>query len=215
MKNPTIELYTVDTKQTEFNTYGYLPNVHTVTDANEAVQMFRNLCNKMESRYTTLTNNGCRDIDAYNQKIGGMNRIVVVVDELADLMLLSGKVVEEYIVRLAQKARACGIHLIIATQRPTANVVTGLIKANIPTRVCLKVTSGLDSRIILDRKGGEVLTGHGDMLFLSNGAFEPVRISGCYVSEREIRNIVALIKKHCRTAPQEKRGFMNGIFHRS
>lgn len=199
IKNPFTEIYTVDTKQTEFNEYGRIPNVHNVTDANDAVQMLMRLCNEMERRYKVLTDAQCRDIDEYRESGKTMERIVVVVDELADLMLLSGKTVEQYIVRLAQKARACGIHLVLATQRPTVNVVTGLIKANIPTRVCLKVTSSLDSRIILDRNGGEKLIGHGDMLFLGNGAYEPIRMQGIYLQMDEIKNIVGLSRQYIRT----------------
>lgn len=196
--DPYTRIYTVDTKKTEFAAYSRVPTVHTITEAADAVRMLSQLCAEMEERYDVLEKYGCRDIEELRQKNVAMRRIVVVIDEFADLMGLSAASVERYVVRLAQKARACGIHLVIATQRPTREVVTGLIKSNMPTRICLKVTSGIDSRIILDRKGGEVLTGNGDMLFLGNGAFEPIRIQGCYLEDREIENIANLASNYVR-----------------
>ena len=190
IKNPDIEVIGIDTKRVEFQAFANIPSFHLVTDADRAADMLSGLCNVMENRYEMLTRARAKDIDEYNAKGNKMNPIVVVIDEFADLMLLSGKDVERYVVRLAQKARACGIHLIIATQRPTTDVVTGLIKANIPTRICMKVNSGLDSRIILDRKGGETLMGHGDMLYLGNGDFEPVRIQGAFITPEEEKNVV-------------------------
>lgn len=192
MKNPSLEIYGIDTKATEFANYRRNPAFHFISDAGTAIRTLSKLCVEMDSRYRTLSQHGCRDMESANAKGIDMKPIVVVIDEFADLMLLSGKEVEQYVVRLAQKARACGIHLVIATQRPTADVITGLIKANMPTRVCLKVNSGLDSRIILDRKGGESLSGHGDMLYLGNGMFEPIRIQGCYMEESEIISIASV-----------------------
>lgn len=202
MKNPLIEIRTVDTKRTELCGYKGIPNVRAVTEASDAVDMLSELCDVMEDRYQKLARWGCRDIKSARAAGYKLEPIVIVIDEFADLMLLSGREVEQYVVRLAQKSRAAGIHLIIGTQRPTRDVVTGLIKANIPTKICLKVTSGLDSRIILDRKGGENLLGHGDMLFLANGAFETIRIQGCMIEEREIHNISHLCAPYASRAAQ-------------
>ena len=184
-----IDIFCVDTKRTELTGYEGIPNVHVITEAEAAIQMLANMCNIMENRYKSLAKYGCRNIDELRAAGYRAVDIVIVIDEFADLMLLSGKNVEQYVVRLAQKARAAGIHLIIATQRPTRDVITGLIKANIPTRICLKTTSGLESRIVLDRNGAEKLTGNGDMLFLANGAFEPIRLQGAFISAQEIAAI--------------------------
>lgn len=124
-----------------------------------------------------------------------MPRIVIAIDELADLMMAAPSEVEEYIARLAQKARAAGMHLLVATQRPTVNVITGLIKANIPSRIALKVSSNIDSRTILDFSGAEKLIGRGDMLFLPVGAPKPMRVQGCYASDEEIEGVTNYIKK--------------------
>ena len=195
MKHPDIEIYGFDPKQVEFINYKPLANFHYISETSEAVNVLANLCREMDRRYDILAKTGHRDIDSYARGGGNMKPIVVIIEEFADLMLTSGKAVEESVVRLAQKARACGIHLVIATQRPTANVITGLIKTNIPTRICLKVKSGLDSRIILDQKGGEELTGHGDMLYQSKDAFTPIRIQGCYISEDDTARIVRVINE--------------------
>ena len=185
-KYPDLEMYGIDTKRVEFQSFTAAPNFHLITDAIKATETLKNLCDEMERRYMELVKARANNIDEYNSRPGhNMKPIVVVIDEFADLMLLSGKSVEEHVVRLAQKARACGIHLIIATQRPTRDVITGLIKANIPTKICLKVTSALDSRIVLDRNGGETLIGKGDMLYLANGAYDPIRVQGCYITEPE------------------------------
>ena len=183
-----IELVIIDPKGNEFNQYAPLKNVQYVSNTTDAIQTLKRLVDEMEIRYGKLSQARCRDIDEYN-KHDTMIRKVCIVDELADLMLTGGKKVEEYIVRLAQKARACGIHLILATQRPSADVITGLIKTNMPTRVCFNVKSQIDSRIILDEKGGEKLNGKGDMLFQSNGASETIRAKGVYLDEQELQNI--------------------------
>ena len=183
------EIFCIDTKRTELTGYSGIPRVHVITEANEAIKTLERMCEVMDNRYKSLEKYGCRNVDEVRSLGYRTVDIVIVIDEFADLMLLSGKTVEKHVVRLAQKARAAGIHLVIATQRPTRDVITGLIKANIPTRVCLKVTSGLESRIILDRNGGENLTGNGDMLFLANGSFEPVRLQGAFISTEEITNI--------------------------
>lgn len=185
-----IEIVGIDPKGTEFQEYSPLPNFTFVKDTSTAIQYLKLLVNEMEKRYTTMALARCRDIEEYNASNEPMKRKVCIVDELADLMLTGGKQVEAYIVRLAQKARACGIHLILATQRPSADIITGLIKANIPTRVCLTVKGQIDSRIILDEKGGEKLNGHGDMLYQANGAREVVRAQGVYFTKQEQTNII-------------------------
>lgn len=210
VRNVPVDIFTVDTKGTELCGYKNVSNVHAITDPEEAIKHLAYLCKRMDDRYAFMAKYGYRDIESVRAAGIKVNSIVVIIDEFADLMLLSGKSVEQYVVRLAQKARAAGIHLVIATQRPTRDVVTGLIKANIPTRICLKVTSGLESRIILDRNGGEKLTGHGDMLYLANGAFEPIRVQGCFISESEVealrKALTANIKEESvGVEPQERK----------
>lgn len=195
IKNPGMKMYIVDPKMVDYQIFGALPNVNLVTETADAIRTLEKLCQEMDARYTLFAQHGYSDITMARQ--GGMNiqPIVCIVDELADLMLMSKYTVEQSIVRLAQKARAAGIHLVIATQRPTADVVTGLIKANMPTRICMKVKQALDSRLILDQKGGESLIGNGDMLFQSAKMFEPIRIQGCYIDQSEMNNI-AMIAYH-------------------
>ena len=210
------EIFCIDTKRTELTGYSGIPRVHVITEANEAIKTLERMCEVMENRYKSLEKYGCRNVDEVRNLGYRTVDIVIVIDEFADLMLLSGKTVEKHVVRLAQKARAAGIHLVIATQRPTRDVITGLIKANIPTRVCLKVTSGLESRIILDRNGGENLTGNGDMLFLANGSFEPIRLQGAFISAQEIsaiRNTITLNKtSHRATEPPISKRFTKKLF---
>ena len=179
----------IDPKGTEFTWYQLLNNCKVIGNAQSAIYVLNWLCEEMDRRYSEIAKAGCRDIDSFTAKGNRMVRTVCVIDELADLMITAPKDCEQYIVRLAQKARACGIHLIIATQRPSVKVVTGLIKANIPTRVGLKTVSAIDSRIILDRSGAEKLNGKGDMLFLANGSFEPIRIQAPLVTEDEMKAI--------------------------
>ena len=193
-----MHLHIIDPKATEFEFYRGL-NVCTVTsDPDQAVALLSDLCEEMDRRYNVLKSNGCRDIDSYNVKFptAPMRRDIVIIDELSDLMYMSGKSVEASIVRIAQKARACGIHLIIATQYPVAKVVTGLIKANMPTKICLRVGTTTNSMVALDMPGGEKLMGHGDMLFLPNGSLTPTRLQGGFISEMEINNIVYALKKN-------------------
>ena len=180
------EYFLIDPKGTEFSKYNGLPCVKVVSETKQAIDTIKELCDTMDARYKILQAAGARDIESYK---GNMKRIVCIIDEFSDLMMTSGTEVEDCVVRLAQKARAAGIHLIIATQRPTADVITGLIKANIPTRIALKVVSGMESRIILDRKGADKLNGKGDMLFLPNGAYEPIRCQAAYITDKEINNI--------------------------
>jgi S-DNA-T family DNA segregation ATPase FtsK/SpoIIIE len=192
-----LQLYLVDMKMVEFSAYSSLRNCNVVSDTQGAVDLLARLCDEMDGRYQTLSRYGCRDIDSYNSSHANkpMSHIVVFIDELADLILTSKKAVELSIVRLAQKARACGIHLIIATQRPDRNVVTGLIKANIPTKACFKVSSCVNSRVVLDRGGAEKLVGRGDMLYLGEGMTDPIHVQSGYISEKEIKNIVSALRR--------------------
>lgn len=187
-----MHLYMIDPKANEFNFYQGLNACTVLSNPHRSVDLLNSLCTEMDRRYNSLAANGCRDIDSFNEKFPTtpMRRDIVIIDELSDLMYMSGKAVESSIVRIAQKARACGIHLIIATQYPVAKVVTGLIKANMPTKICLRVGATTNSMVALDMPGGEKLMGHGDMLFLPNGSLSPTRLQGGFVSEMEISNIV-------------------------
>lgn len=187
-----VDIIGIDPKGNEFYDYYGLQNFTFVKDTVTAIQTLKHLVDEMEYRYSEMTLERCRDIDEYMAQGKVMRRKVCIIDELADLMYTGGKQVEEYIVRLAQKARACGIHLILATQRPSADIITGLIKANIPTRICFTVKSMIDSRIILDEKGGEKLNGKGDMLFQANGARELLRVQGVHFIKQEQTNIVCV-----------------------
>ena len=155
----------------------------------------------MERRYKLFAENNVRDIKSYNKLakqhpdvLEHLPYIAIIIDELADLMMVAGKEVEDYICRIAQKARAAGIHLIVATQRPSVDVITGLIKANIPSRIAFAVSSQIDSRTILDSGGAEKLLGNGDMLFLPVGASKPVRVQGTFVTDEEISAVLNFIK---------------------
>jgi S-DNA-T family DNA segregation ATPase FtsK/SpoIIIE len=185
-----------------------------INDAAKATSVLEWATQKMDERYEMLAEAGVRNIKGYNslsqeELIERMKPvspeeeakipkklpyIVIIIDELADLMMTSGKEVEAHIVRVAQKARAVGIHLILATQRPSANVVTGLIKSNMPSRIAFRVQSKMDSRIVLDQNGADVLLGHGDMLFLPPGASKPTRAQGTFVDDKEVRESVKLVK---------------------
>ena len=198
-KNPEqMHLYIIDPKATEFEYYKNLAACTVISDVNGAVDLLKNLCTEMDRRYSVLASAGCRDIDSYNEKCTNapMRRDIIFIDELSDLMSMGGKSVEGSIVRIAQKARACGIHLVIATQYPVAKVVTGLIKANMPTKICLRVGTVTNSMVALDMAGGEKLMGHGDMLFLPNGSLTPIRLQGGFVSETAINNIVYGLMKN-------------------
>lgn len=208
--NPkTLRMILIDPKRVEFTIYNKLPHLLSpvVYDASKTVNVLRWLINEMERRFEILSEVGARNIYFYNQKIERngkykkegfeyMPYIVVVVDELADLMAAKGKEIEATIVRLAQKARAVGIHLILATQRPSVEVITGLIKANIIARIAFQVASQIDSRTILDSAGAEKLLGSGDMLFQSSTIAKPRRIQGAYVSEKEVSKVVDYIIKN-------------------
>ncbi|NLT24337.1 MAG: DNA translocase FtsK [Syntrophorhabdus sp.] len=193
----------IDLKMLELSFYEGIPHLllPVVTNAKNAKTALRWMTDEMERRYAMMAQKGVRSIEKYNHKVvredGGetIPYIVVVIDELADLMMVSPKEVEEYIARLAQMARASGIHLILATQRPSVDVLTGIIKANFPARVACKVFSKVDSRTILDTNGAESLLGYGDMLFLSPGIGRLQRLHGSYVSEGEIKRIVEFLKQ--------------------
>ena len=191
----------IDLKMLELSPYEGIPHLllPVMTNAKNAKTALRWLIDEMERRYQVMNEKGVRNIDKYNQKMvkeegETIPYIVVVIDELADLMMVSSKEVEEYIARLAQMARASGIHLILATQRPSVDVLTGIIKANFPARMSFKVTSKVDSRTILDTNGAESLLGAGDMLFLSPGVGRLQRIHSPFVTEGEIKRIVEFLK---------------------
>lgn len=191
-KNPYIDIYAIDTKKVEFRAYENINSFHYISDEVEAVKTLKKLVDTMEERYNYFSSIGARDITSARAAGHSINNIVCVIDEFADLIMKAeySKIIEECVVKLAQKSRAAGIHLIIATQRPTADVITGLIKANIPCRVCLHVNSAMESRIVMDAKGGELLLGKGDLLFKGNGSQgEPLRLQACYISESEMNNI--------------------------
>ena len=197
-----IRFLMIDLKMLELSFYDGIPHLllPVVTNAKNAKTSLRWLIDEMERRYKMMAEKGVRNIEKYNQKMVKANMeaipyIVVVIDELADLMMVSTKEVEEYIARLAQMARASGIHLILATQRPSVDVLTGIIKANFPARISCQVSSKVDSRTILDTNGAESLLGYGDMLFLSPGYGRLQRLHGPFVSEGEIKRIVEFLKQ--------------------
>lgn len=202
----TLRLILIDPKRVELSIYEGLPHLATpvITEGKKAVAALRFGVEEMERRYETLLNAGNRDIDGYNSKRKEdlMPYLVIVIDELADLMAAFGREVEGHIVRLAQMARATGIHLVVSTQRPSVEVITGLIKANITSRVALQVASQVDSRTILDMSGAEKLLGGGDMLFISGELSKPKRIQGAFVSEDEAEKVIDFIKKS-NAAPEE------------
>jgi DNA segregation ATPase FtsK/SpoIIIE, S-DNA-T family len=193
----------IDPKMVELAPYNHIPHLVSpvITDVKAATGALKWAVEEMERRYELFAHAGVRDINRYNELVKReqklehhMPYIVIIIDELADLMMVSPADVEEAICRIAQKARACGIHLIVATQRPSVDVITGLIKANIPTRIAFSVSSQIDSRTIIDTNGAEKLLGRGDMLFLENGTSKTIRIQGNYVSDEEIERVVAHVK---------------------
>ncbi|SFH49285.1 DNA translocase FtsK [Tindallia magadiensis] len=195
------KLLMIDPKVVELNIYNGIPHlmIPVVTDPQKATGALRWVVTEMETRYQKFAETGTRDIKSYNENslMEQIPHIVVIIDELADLMLVAAKEVEDHICRLAQMARAAGIHLIIATQRPSVDVITGIIKANIPTRLAFSVASQIDSRTILDVSGAEKLLGKGDMLFHPIGSNKPIRIQGALVTEEEVRNVVDYLKSQC------------------
>lgn len=207
-----VKLILIDPKIVEFRVYEGIPHllIPVVTDPKKAAGALNWAVQEMLRRYKQFAELNVRDIYDYNQKaampdsnMARMPQIVIAIDELADLMMAASKEVEDAICRLAQMARAAGMHLIIATQRPTTDIITGLIKANIPSRIALSVMSQIDSRTILDMGGAEKLLGHGDMLYLPNGMPKPVRVQGCYTSTAEIEQVVEFIKAQAQTTYDE------------
>jgi DNA segregation ATPase FtsK/SpoIIIE, S-DNA-T family len=201
-----VKLMMIDPKMVELNVYNGIPHLlaPVVTDAKKASQALKKVVNEMERRYELFSYTGTRNIEGYNDHIRRHNLeendkqpllpfIVVIVDELADLMMVASSDVEDSITRLAQMARAAGIHLIIATQRPSVDVITGVIKANIPSRIAFAVSSATDSRTILDMGGAEKLLGRGDMLFLPVGESKPVRVQGAFLSDQEVEDTVEFV----------------------
>lgn len=196
--NPSdVKLIMIDPKMVELSVYNNIPHllVPVVTDMKKAPYALSWAVNEMNNRYKLFTENRVRDLDSYNSLKGieKLPRIVIVVDELADLMMVSPNDVEDAIIRLAQKARACGMHLVIATQRPSVDVITGLIKANIPTRIAFAVSSQVDSRTILDQVGAEKLIGKGDMLYSHQSTPKPQRIQGSFITDSEVNRVVDFI----------------------
>lgn len=198
-----VKMMMIDPKMVELNVYNGIPHLlaPVVTDPRKASQALKKIVSEMERRYELFSHTGTRNIEGYNDHIAKWNEeneekhpklpyIVVIVDELADLMMVASNDVEDSITRLAQMARAAGIHLIIATQRPSVDVITGVIKANIPSRIAFAVSSSIDSRTILDMGGAEKLLGRGDMLFLAAGASKPVRVQGAFLSDQEVEKVV-------------------------
>lgn len=198
--NPNeLKLLLIDPKMVELAPYNDLPHLiaPVITDVKAATESLKWVVEEMERRYKIFADIHVRNITAYNQKVSYVERlpkIVIVIDELADLMMMSPQDVEHAIARIAQKARAAGIHMILATQRPSVNVITGLIKANVPTRIAFMVSSAVDSRTIIDSGGAEKLLGNGDMLYLGNGMNKPIRIQGNFVSDEEIDAVVQYVK---------------------
>lgn len=197
-----VKLLMVDPKVVELSVYNGIPHllIPVVTDPKKAAAALNWAVNEMTRRYKLFADNGVRNVDSYNElvKKGVIDKklpyIVIIIDELADLMMACPRDVEDYICRLAQMARAAGMHLVIATQRPSVDVITGLIKANVPSRISFAVSSQVDSRTILDSTGAEKLLGKGDMLFYPVGESKPKRVQGAFISEEEVENVVSFIK---------------------
>jgi len=208
MSPDQLRLILVDPKTVEFAPYSDIPHlmVPVVTDVSKVVGVLTWATEEMQNRYKRLKKVGVRNIKEYNEKMGytEMPYIVIIIDEMADLMLTTGVDVENKVVRIAQMARAVGIHLILATQRPSVNVITGLIKANIPARIAMTVSTSIDSRVILDQVGAEELLGRGDMLYKSPEKSHPTRIQGLYCSNQEIERVVEFLKSQGEPIYQEE-----------
>ncbi len=198
-----VKMILIDPKQVEFGVYNGIPHllIPVVTDPRKAAGALGWAVNEMLNRYKLFSENNVRDISSYNllakksDTLKEMPHILIVIDELADLMMAAASEVEDSVIRLAQMARAAGMHMVIATQRPSVDVITGLIKANIPSRLALTVASAVDSRTILDAGGAEKLLGNGDMLFMPVGKTKPLRVQGCFVSNREVESVVEFLKQ--------------------
>ncbi len=200
-----VKLIMIDPKMVELGIYNGIPHllIPVVTDPKKAAGSLQWAVTEMMRRYRSMSDAGVRDLESYNSMIEGgelegekLPQVVVIIDELADLMLVAAKEVEESICRIAQMGRAAGIHLIIATQRPSADVITGLMKANIPSRIAFSVASAMESRIILDTVGAEKLVGKGDMLYSPIGSGKPQRVQGCFVTDAEVEAVAGYVKEH-------------------
>ena len=209
----TMKLILIDPKRVELSVYEGIPHLISpvVTENKKAAGVFRWALQEMDRRYDTLQQAGCRDIRSYNGSHAEdtLPYIIIIVDELADLMASFGREVEGSIVRLTQMARAVGIHLILSTQRPSVEVITGLIKANITSRIALQVASQIDSRTIIDTAGAEKLLGHGDLLFLSAELSKPRRIQGSFITEEEIKSVAEFVRENNKPEPQQESGMVN------
>lgn len=217
-----VKLILIDPKMLELSIYKDIPHLLTpvITNMNKVSHILNWVINEMEQRYQKMSKLGVRNLFEYNKKIflkkkknnelnsteylNTLPSIVVIIDELADLMMIDGKNIEKLIVRISQKARAAGIHLILATQRPSVNIITGLIKANIPTRIAFKVNSKIDSRTILDQIGAEKLLGKGDMLYFSD-SISLTRVHGAFVSNQEVKKVIKYLKR------QEKPSYIKNL----
>lgn len=199
-----VKIIMIDPKMVELGIYNGIPHllIPVVTDPKKAAGSLQWAVNEMMRRYKIMSDAGVRDLESYNSIVETeedgqkLPQVVVIIDELADLMLVAAKEVEESICRIAQMGRAAGIHLVIATQRPSADVITGLMKANIPSRIAFSVASAMESRIILDTQGAEKLVGRGDMLFSPIGMGKPVRVQGCFVSDEEVEAVATYVKEN-------------------
>lgn len=206
-----VRMILIDPKVVELSIFAPIPHLYcpVVTDPKKAAGVLKWACAEMDNRYAKMSKINARDLARFNslqeKPEDRMPRLMIIIDELADLMIVSAKDVEESIARLAQLGRACGIHLIVATQRPSVDVITGLIKTNIPSRIAFAVSSAIDSRVILDGSGAEKLLGHGDMLFHPNGAAKPTRAQGAYVSDEEVENIMHFFEEHKIEVPQDEK----------
>ena len=194
-----VKFILIDPKMVELSNYNGIPHlmVPVVTDAKKAASVLNWAVQEMEKRYTKFAETGVRNMEGYNQKVAADERIpsiVLIIDELADLMMVAPHDVEDAICRIAQKARAAGMHLILATQRPSVDVITGIIKANIPSRISFAVSSQIDSRTILDMSGAEKLLGKGDMLFAPVGTLKPIRVQGAFVGDDEVERLLDFIR---------------------
>ena len=212
-KPSEVKLVMVDPKIVELSVYNGIPHllIPVVTDPKKAAGALAWAVQEMENRYSLFAGKGVRDLKGYNNIMekeangtGKLPQIVIIIDELADLMMVAAKDVEDAICRLAQKARAAGMHLVIATQRPSVDVITGLIKANVPSRIAFAVSSQVDSRTILDMAGAEKLLGKGDMLFYPAGASKPMRVQGAFVDDKEVEKIVDFIKSNSNATYSEE-----------
>ena len=201
-----VKLVLIDPKVVELSVYNGIPHLMTpvVTDPKKAANALRWAVREMDDRYKRFSQGFARDIKSFNEKYPdeAMPYVVIIIDEMADLMMAASSDVEDSICRLAQKARACGMHLVLATQRPSVDVITGLIKANIPSRIAFRVSSQTDSRTILDMGGAEKLIGNGDMFYFPTGAPKPIRVQGAFISDAEIEQLVTFIKNQNTTEPK-------------